>query len=69
MANIRHAIEWIAENDEPAEERESETQYMISVILTADLFNKEPLEIARRVINKRRALGIIGPARKAVRND
>lgn len=65
MASIKTAIDWIAENDETGIERAHEMQDLISVALVADLFGKDPMEIAVRVINRRRDLGIIGPVARS----
>lgn len=65
MASIKRAIDWIAENDEAGEDRADEMEGLISVQLVADLFDKDPAEIARRVIKRRRDMGIIGPVPRA----
>jgi hypothetical protein len=59
MAGIRQAIEWIAENDQTAETDWTEMEDFVSVVLVADLFDKDPAEVARRVIKKRKEIGLI----------
>lgn len=55
-ASLQRAITWIADNDETAETSVEEMAMLISVQLVADLWSREPEEIARRVLNRRRAL-------------
>lgn len=47
-ASYRHAIEWIAENDEPTATYE-ELGGLISVVLVADLFGVENWKVAADV--------------------
>lgn len=52
MANrgYRYAISWIALNDETADMDVESVSDNISVLLIADLFNKDPMEVAKKVI-------------------
>lgn len=59
MASIKFAVEWIANNDEPADGDLETMEGLMTVVLVADLFDKAPAEIARRVIKRRHALGLI----------
>lgn len=52
-ASYERAIEWIAENDETGETDPTVIADLISVVLVADLWGKEPLQVARAVINRR----------------
>lgn len=52
----REAVAWIAYNDD--EEIGSEGGYIVSIMLVADLFGKEPDEVARAVEAKRKREGI-----------
>jgi hypothetical protein len=55
-ASYRKAIEWIAYNDSPADDTydaEALSGY-ISVVLVADLFDKDSDAVARAVVRKRR---------------
>lgn len=54
MASYRQAVRWIAENDEGAETQAWKMSTMISVVLVADLFNKEPMKVAEAVIRLRK---------------
>lgn len=58
-ASYREAIEWIALNDEPALDDVGEVAAMISVLLIADLWRKEPEAVARAVIRRRKKEGLI----------
>jgi hypothetical protein len=48
----RRAVEWIALNDD-SEIGDEETGFIISIYLIADLFEKEPVEVAKAVERKR----------------
>jgi hypothetical protein len=52
-ASYRHGVEWIALNDEANETEADEMAGLISVGLLADLFDKDPLDVARAVIRFR----------------
>lgn len=51
----REAVEWIARNDECTETSAEAVSGLVSVALVADLFGKDQIEVARAVINFRRA--------------
>lgn len=57
--SISAGVDWIAQNDEPGLNNPGETADLISVLLLADLFGKEPLDIATRVVRRRLELGLI----------
>ena len=59
MASLKHGIDWIAENDETAENDIEVVESLISVLLLADLFGKKPRQIASRVLQRRLKLGLI----------
>lgn len=46
-------IAWIASNDEPEETEVEFVKYQVSVILLADIFNKDPEEVARAIVRLR----------------
>lgn len=48
------AIKWIADNDETAETEVARMADLISVMLVADLFGKQPADVARDVLANRR---------------
>lgn len=50
----RFSIEWIALNDEPDEFDEKEVANLISVLLVADMFYKDPSEVAKAVVKYRK---------------
>lgn len=52
-ASYRRGIEWIATNDEPEETDGQSIARSISVTLLADLFGKEPDEVAAAVLRYR----------------
>jgi len=52
-ASIKHAIEWIAENDEPEELDEELVKGQITVLLIADIFGKERIDIANKIVKYR----------------
>ncbi len=54
-ASYRHAIEWIALNDEPEVLSVEDMEYMISVALVADIFGQLCSEVAQAVIKYRKA--------------
>ena len=58
-ASYRGGIEWIAQNDETSESDPETMSTMISVLLLADLFGKEPVKVARDVIRYRTEEGLI----------
>ncbi|MBY0561501.1 hypothetical protein [Hyphomicrobium sp.] len=53
MASYSQAISWIAENDEDAETDPEVIASLISVMMVADLWDKEPETVARDVLKKR----------------
>jgi len=59
MKGIKFGVDWIAVNDEPEStdlEGPDAVSGFISVLLLADLFEKEPIDIAKRVIKRRKEL-------------
>jgi hypothetical protein len=62
-ARLDAAIDWIALNDEPGESDIDTVALQISVVLVADLWQREPAEIARKVLARRKRAGIAGAAR------
>ena len=54
MRGYKFAVEWIAVNDEVTLYKTEEIEEQISVQLVADLFEKQPSEVARAVLKKRR---------------
>lgn len=55
-ASYRHGIQWIAQNDEPADLNPESVSGYISTLLLADLFGKEPVVVAAAVVRKRQQL-------------
>ena len=54
-ASLQSAIEWIALNDESGEMDIEIISQMISVLLVADLFGKEPKAVATRIYAERKS--------------
>jgi hypothetical protein len=55
---LREAVEWIVLNDSPGDDDPpEELAGFVSVVLVADLFGKEPIDIARRVYKQRHPEG------------
>lgn len=52
-ASYREGVEWIAVNDEPAETDINVIAELISTVLLADLFGKDPMDVARAVLKVR----------------
>lgn len=51
MASLQQAVKWIALNDNAADnESVEDTAGYISVVLVADLFGKDAMEVARKVV-------------------
>jgi hypothetical protein len=53
MTKYTDAIEWIALNDEPTLDEVEEVAGLISVCLVADVWKKEPREVAAAVVRYR----------------
>lgn len=53
--SLRRAVQWIADEDEQMLIDPNEIQDLITVQLVADLFGKEPIEIATKVSKIRKA--------------
>lgn len=53
-ASYRHGVQWIADNDETMEMDPEAMQSLISVVLLADLFGKEPSKVAEDVVRRRK---------------
>lgn len=54
MPALRTALEWIAGNDEGAELDPAVIAESVTLLLVADLWKKEPDELARKVVRLRR---------------
>jgi hypothetical protein len=50
MASYRYGVKWIAENDEPLDTDPESVSGFISVLLLADLFARDPEDVARDVL-------------------
>lgn len=55
-ASYREGVAWIALNDEPEEMDQESVKGYISVLLLADLFGKEPEDVAVDVLSYRKKL-------------
>lgn len=55
-ASYRHAVEWIARNDEPMDLDPARVGGYISTVLVADLFEVEPEEVAAAIVRKRKKI-------------
>lgn len=53
MASYRAGVRWIAENDEPMETDLESVASQISTLLLADLFGKDPEEVAKAILRQR----------------
>lgn len=54
-ASYRHAVYWIAENDEPLVLDEDEIASLVSTLLVADIFGVDPKRVGSDVAKKRRS--------------
>ena len=63
MPSLDAAIDWIALNDEPGDTDIATVALLISVVLVADLWQREPEEIARKVLARRKRACIASAAR------
>ena len=54
--SIGKAVDWIAQNDDVTELEMDTIQFQITTLLIADLFGKEPEDIARRIVERRKEL-------------
>lgn len=52
--SLKRAVSWIALNDEPTCLDVEEVSSLISTLLVADMFGKEPEEVARMIVDTRR---------------
>ena len=52
-ASYKYGISWIAENDEPEDMDVDSVDGYISTLLLADLFGKDPHEVAEKIVAKR----------------
>ena len=52
--SLKGAVAWIAVNDEPLILDEEEMSGLISVLLTADMFDVSPEKVAKKVVDYRR---------------
>jgi hypothetical protein len=59
QVNIGDAVDWIARNDEAGLDEFEDVRYQVTVIFCADMFKKSGDDIARRVLDRRRELGLI----------
>lgn len=51
---LKFAIQWIADNDNPGDDDDLDTvSGYISVLLVSDLFGKDPVDIATKVLTFR----------------
>lgn len=56
-ASYRHGVSWIALNDDPDDLDVESVAGYISTSLVADLFDKDPLDVARDVVRYREEVG------------
>ncbi len=56
-ASYRHAIDWVAWNDDPETLEAEDIRGYISTLLVADLFGVEPERVALDIAEKREELG------------
>ena len=54
--SIKKAVEWIALNDEPEENEPYWIASLTTVLLVADVFNKDVNDIAKRVAKYRKTI-------------
>lgn len=54
MKGYKFAVEWIVENDDPTELNEEVISGYISTMLIADLFERSPKEVAKKIGKRRR---------------
>lgn len=52
-ASYKFGVEWIAKNDESEETEIEFIKYQISTLLLADLFERDPKEVAKDILKKR----------------
>ncbi len=52
----RHGVDWIARNDEPLETDQDAVECQITVLLLADLHFKDPEDVARDVLRRRKKI-------------
>lgn len=52
-ASYRHAVRWIADNDEPTIRDPEHIAYLVSSLLIADIFDVEPRRVGRDVARRR----------------
>lgn len=57
-ASYTDAVRWIARNDEPEEIEIDYVENMISALLIADLFEKNPTEVAKDIVAERGVLSV-----------
>lgn len=55
-ASYPRAVEWLALNDEGLETDEEVVATLVTTLLVADLWAKEPIDVARDVLKSRRNL-------------
>jgi len=53
VSKYDEAIYWIAFNDEPGETRVKEMANLMTVVLIADLYGVDPVDVAKDVISRR----------------
>jgi hypothetical protein len=52
-ASMSRGVEWIALNDEPTDLDPESIQHYVSTMLLADLFDKMPLTVAKKIATYR----------------
>lgn len=60
MKGYRFAVSWIGNNDEPEDLDVENVSGYISTILVADIFEKDPLEVAEKIVKYRKQLNAAG---------
>lgn len=55
-ASYKRAIEWIAVNDETACTDVEELSALVSVVMVADLWERDPVDVAKDVLRSRRRM-------------
>lgn len=59
-AKYDDAVYWIARNDEPGENDANVLKDLISIVLTADIFDRDPKAVALDVVRTRMMIGAAG---------
>ena len=58
----KRAVQWVADNDDFGSEDPAVLGYLTSALLVADMWGKDPVDVGRDILRRRRLDGLLSAA-------